>query len=36
MADEREQQKRRNLAIALALAGFRLLVFVVTLLRLGG
>lgn len=34
--DERKQQKRRNLAIALALAAFIATVFLVTILRLGG
>lgn len=34
--DELKQQKRRNRAIALALSIFMALVFLVTLLRLGG
>lgn len=34
--DEQKQQKRRNQAIALALSVFMALVFLVTLLRLGG
>lgn len=34
--EERKQQKRRNLAIALALVAFIVIVFLVTILRLGG
>ncbi|MEO1136452.1 MAG: hypothetical protein AAFW68_07565 [Pseudomonadota bacterium] len=34
--DEQKQKKRRNQAIALALSVFIALVFLVTLLRLGG
>ena len=34
--EERKQQKRRNLAIALGLAAFIIIVFLVTILRLGG
>ena len=32
--EELKQQKRRNLAIALSLAGFMAIVFVVTILKL--
>ncbi len=32
--EELKQRKRRNLAIALSLAGFMLIVFVVTILKL--
>lgn len=34
--EELKQQKKRNLAIALGLGGFIILVFVVTISRLGG
>jgi len=34
--EEKKQQSRRNLAIGLALAGFVLLVFLVTIFRIGG
>lgn len=34
--EEQKQQKRRNLAIALSLAAFIVIVFLVTILRLGG
>ncbi|WDI33094.1 hypothetical protein PUV54_07780 [Hyphococcus flavus] len=33
--EERKQQKRRNISIALALAAFMIIVFLVTVLRLG-
>ncbi len=32
--EEEKQRKRRNLAIALSLAGFMLIVFLVTILKL--
>jgi len=34
MSDEQKQQKRRNLAIAWSIAGFVVIVFLVTILRL--
>ena len=34
--DEQKQRKQRNLAIALGLAAFILIVFLVTVLRIGG
>lgn len=33
--EEKQQQKRRNLAIGLTLAAFVIVIFVVTILRLG-
>lgn len=34
--DEQKQRKQRNLAIALGLGAFMLIVFLVTILRIGG
>ncbi|WP_411819080.1 hypothetical protein ABFZ85_08675 [Hyphococcus formosus] len=34
--EEKKQQKRRNMAVALALGAFILTVFLVTIMRLGG
>ena len=34
--EEAKQQKRRNLALALSLGGFMLIVFLVTILKLSG
>ena len=34
--EERKQQKRRNLAIALGLAAFIVIIFLVPILRIGG
>ena len=34
--DELKQRKRRNLSIALMIVGFVVLIYLVTLLRLGG
>ena len=36
VTDEQKQRKQRNLAIALGLAAFMLIVFLVTILRIGG
>lgn len=33
---DRDQRKRRNLAIALSLAAFIALIYIVTILRMGG
>ncbi|WP_425410796.1 hypothetical protein [Hyphococcus sp.] len=34
--EEKKQQRRRNLAIALALGAFIVIIFLVTILRIGG
>lgn len=34
--EEKKQRARRNLALALALGGFMIIVFIVTILRLSG
>ncbi len=34
--EEEKRRKERNIAVALAVAGFMLIVFLVTILRLGG